>query len=83
MDIFHPIGTIVTADIQDKATPCLIIGHRMINPFSMRAWDYVAVPHPKGLVRHFTETNAFDYDDFLYFNHHDIIEKPEEAKIDK
>ncbi|MBG9694185.1 hypothetical protein ABD91_25995 [Lysinibacillus sphaericus] len=83
MEVFHPIGTVVEANIQDKEIPCLIIGHRMINPFSMKAWDYVAVAYPEGLVRHFTKTNTFDYDDFLYFNHPDIIDKSEEEKSDE
>lgn len=73
-DVLLKVGSTVKAQIGD-AEDCetfLIIGKRIINPFSMRAWDYVAVTEEKGLERIFKSDKSFDCDNFIYFNHEDI-----------
>lgn len=72
-ELLLQIGSVVKANISNEEKPCMIIGHRIINPFSMRAWDYVAVEHPKGLSRRFKEDRSLDHDEFFYFNHPDIL----------
>lgn len=68
------IGSIVKADIRDNEEQAImIIGKRIVNPNSMKAWDYVGVDYPKGLIRHFNKENQFTGDDFYYFNHPDIL----------
>lgn len=79
-ELLLPVGSVVIADIADEETQCMIIGHRIINPFSMRAWDYVAVEHPKGLTRRFNEDRSLNHDEFIYFNHPDITSESHEQK---
>lgn len=72
-DILHPIGTIVEVEnTAEELERYVIIGRRMINPFSMKSWDYISVPYETGLKRVFNTNGRFDYDDFFYFNHYDI-----------
>ena len=71
-DVLLPIGTNVVATIENNEEKCMIIGHRIINPCSMRAWDYIAVPFPAGFERHFNKEKQVESEDFYYFNHIDI-----------
>lgn len=80
-DPFYPIGSVVTTNIGDQEEQCMVIGHRIINHLSMRAWDYVAVEYPQGLERHFKNDKTFDCDQFYYFNHRDIIKIVHEADL--
>lgn len=73
-EVLLTVGSIV------KSTPprsdqqeWLIIGQRCINPDSMKAWDYVAVPREKGFKWFITPEKKFEVD-FYYFNHTDIDE---------
>jgi len=72
-DPLFPIGTVVQVEnSNDELETYLIIGHRIINDATMRAWDYVSVPYPKGLQRYFKSNREKDYDNFFYFNHGEI-----------
>lgn len=74
MDEFlFPVGSIVIVENTDEElNNYLIIGHRVINHFSMKAWDYISVPYPQGFTRHFKSNKDFDHDDYFYFNHYNI-----------
>lgn len=68
-----PIGSIVSVEITDELIDnYLIIGKRIVNPKSMKAWDYISVKSSTGLERIYTKDNKYDYDNFFYFNHTDI-----------
>ncbi|AMQ66543.1 hypothetical protein BH753_gp061 [Bacillus phage Shbh1] len=68
-----PIGSVVIVeDPHDIPKNYMIIGHRIINHSSMRAWDYVSVEYPVGLKRFFKQDRTYDYDNYFYFNHFEI-----------
>lgn len=72
-EILLNIGAIVEVENTDEGKESyLIIGRRVINPDSMKAWDYVSVGYSTGLVRTFKSNNEFGGDNFFYFNHPDI-----------
>lgn len=74
-ELLYPVGSVVAVENTDhERKNYLIIGHRVINHFSMRAWDYISVPYPTGLSRYFKSNKEHDYDDFFYFNHFEIEE---------
>lgn len=72
-EVLLNIGAIVEVENKSEGREkYLIIGTRVINPKSMKAWDYVAVWYPTGLVRTFKSDGQFVGDDFFYCNHPDI-----------
>ena len=80
-DPFLSIGSVVIADVAQDEISFMVIGHRIINYESMRAWDYVAVDYPGGLKRYFNSDKSFDCDQLAYFNHQDIIKVVHEAVL--
>lgn len=86
-DNLLPIGSVVVVENTENQ-PCeyLVIGHRIINPFSMKSWDYISVEYPQGLRRIFNEKKEHDHDNFFYFNHFNIDKiihrhKTKESKV--
>lgn len=72
-EVLLNIGSIVEVTDKDgELNEYMIIGRRVINPTSMKAWDYIAVWYPTGLVRTFKTNGEFLGDDYFYFNHPDI-----------
>jgi hypothetical protein len=68
-----PIGSVVKVeDPDDVLCEFMIVGHRVVNPNTMRAWDYISVNYPEGLKRYFKSDKTHDYDDVFYFNHYEI-----------
>lgn len=72
-EVLLNIGSIIEVENKDEERETyMIIGTRVINPRNMKAWDYVAVWYPTGLVRTFKSNGEFVGDDFFYCNHPDI-----------
>lgn len=68
-----PIGSIVVVEsTEDIPQHYMVIGHRIVNHESMKAWDYISVGYPEGLKRYFKHDKEFDHDDYFYFNHYEI-----------
>lgn len=81
-DVLLNIGSLIEVENKDEGRETyMIIGTRVISPKSMKAWDYVAVWYPTGLVRTFKSDGEFVGDDFFYCNHPDIDEIVHEAKL--
>lgn len=82
-EVFLPIGTVVKVEGEYGEEPetCMIIGRRVINPASMKSWDYISVYYPEGFKRTFTKTtftktsDGYKHEeDLFYFNYTEIIE---------
>ncbi|MEB9411387.1 MULTISPECIES: DUF4176 domain-containing protein [Bacillus cereus group] len=77
-EVLLPIGTVVKVEGEYGEEPetCMIIGRRVINPASMKSWDYISVYYPEGFKRTFTKTSdGYKHEeDLFYFNHTEIIE---------
>lgn len=72
-EVLLNIGSIIEVENKDNEKErYMIIGRRVINPESMRAWDYIAVWYPTGLKRTFKSNKELLGDDFFYCNHPDI-----------
>ncbi|MBD5631364.1 DUF4176 domain-containing protein [Clostridium botulinum] len=67
-DILLNIGSIVEVEYQGEIQNYLIVGKRVINFNSMKAWDYYSVPYPEGSKK---DSEGKD-DNGFYFNHTDI-----------
>lgn len=82
IEVLLNIGSIIEVENSDNETETyLIIGRRIINHESMKAWDYVSVNYSTGLVRHFNTKKEFAGDDFFYCNHPDIDKVVYDAKL--
>ncbi len=67
-EVLLNIGSIVEVEHKGEVGNYLIVGKRVINFNSMRAWDYYSIPYPDGCKR---DKNGQD-DNGFYFNHPDI-----------
>lgn len=74
-EVLLDIGGVVKADVSDKIGVYMIVGKRVLNPNSLRVWDYMAVPYPEGYKNspyrngdNEIETN----ENVVFFNHTDI-----------
>jgi len=67
-DVLLNIGSIVEVEYKGKIGNYLIVGKRVINFRTMKAWDYYSVPYPDGIRR---DRDGSD-DNGFYFNHPDI-----------
>jgi hypothetical protein len=73
-DVLLPVGSLVkVTPHQDEQKLYMIIGRRIINHDSLRAWDYISIPYHEGLTRKI-ENDRKNYDNFFYFNHFEIEE---------
>jgi hypothetical protein len=73
-DILLPIGSLVKATpTKDETKTYMIVGRRIINHESLRAWDYISVPFEDGLSRTI-QKDMKTFENFFYFNHFDIEE---------
>lgn len=61
-------GSIVDVEHKEEMNRYLIVGKRVINVRTFRAWDYYAVPYPEGCKK---DKEGAD-DNGFYFNHPDI-----------
>ncbi|APU87259.1 DUF4176 domain-containing protein [Clostridium botulinum] len=50
-EILLNIGSIVEVEHQGEIKNYLIVGKRIINFNSMKAWDYYSVPYPEGIKK--------------------------------
>lgn len=67
-DVLLPIGSIVEVEHKGEVENYLIVGKRVINFNTMKAWDYYSVPFPEGNKR---DKEGRD-DNGFYFNHSEI-----------
>lgn len=67
-EVLLNIGSIVEVEYNDVAEPYLIVGKRIVNHQTMRAWDYYSVPYPAG-ARYDDEGRD---DVGFFFNHYEI-----------
>ncbi|KOY65495.1 DUF4176 domain-containing protein [Clostridium sporogenes] len=67
-EILLNIGSIVEVEHQGEIKNYLIVGKRVINFNSMKAWDYYSVPYPEGIKK---DREGRD-DNGFYFNHPEI-----------
>lgn len=67
-DILLNVGSIVEVEHKGEVGNYIIVGKRIINFRTMKAWDYYSVPYPEG-ARKDREGND---DNGFYFNHHEI-----------
>ena len=67
-EVLLNIGSIVEVEHKGEAGNYLIVGKRVINFNTMRAWDYYSVPFPDGTVK---DKEGKD-DNGFYFNHPEI-----------
>ncbi|PLS18840.1 hypothetical protein CVD28_00110 [Bacillus sp. M6-12] len=73
-DVLLPIGSLVkVTPHHDEQRLYMIIGKRIINHDSLRAWDYISVPFEEGAKRKIFK-NMEHEENFFYFNHHEIEE---------
>lgn len=81
-DVLLSIGSLIKgAPDNEEQQIYMIIGKRIINHETMRCWDYVCVPFPKGLTRVISNNNTFE--NFYYCNHHEIDEIVEVNECEK
>ncbi|WCK57124.1 DUF4176 domain-containing protein (plasmid) [Aneurinibacillus sp. Ricciae_BoGa-3] len=76
-DVLFSLGSIVkVTPNNDEQTEYLIIGKRVVNPNSYRAWDYVSVPTEHGFKWNVDKRNdKIEFaPNFFYFNHFEIEE---------
>jgi hypothetical protein len=67
-EVLLNIGSIVEVEYKDEKDYYLIVGKRVINIRTMKAWDYYSVPYPVGCKK---DKDGLDENGF-YFNHPDI-----------
>jgi len=67
-DVLLNIGSIVIINDDTDFDTYIIVGKRVINFNSMKAWDYYSVPYPDGLKKDKSGNDETGY----YFNHSDI-----------
>lgn len=73
-DVLLPIGSLVkVTPHHDEQRLYMIVGKRIINHDSLRAWDYISIPYFDGLKRKI-EISMKHYENFFYFNHYEIEE---------
>lgn len=67
-DVLLSIGSIVEVEHEGEVENYLIVGKRVINFNTMKAWDYYSVPYPEGNKK---DRDGSDANGF-YFNHNNI-----------
>lgn len=67
-EVLLNIGSIVEVEHKEEIGQYLIVGKRVINVRTMKAWDYYSVPYPEGCKK---DKEGID-DNGFYFNHPEI-----------
>ena len=67
-EVLLNIGSIVEVEHKGEIENYIIVGRRIINFRTMKAWDYYSVPYPEGAKR---DREGND-DNGFFFNHPEI-----------